>query len=86
VDNGVSDGLVHSYPLYSTTLIIKMEEKLTTCVHRLFQDCKNCKYDLDRTHHPNNYDCSRYIPITVGYFEVRDKEHENQDVILGDKE
>jgi len=54
-----------------------MEEKLTTCVHRLFQDCKNCKYDLDRTHHPNNYDCSRYTPVTVGYFEVGEINKQN---------
>ena len=54
-----------------------MKEKLTNCVHRLFGDCQNCQSDLDQIHHPNNYDCSRYTPITVGYFEVRDKEHEN---------
>jgi len=41
------------------------------CLYRWIGQCKNCEYDFNPDHHPNNYDCPRYKPI--GEFYVKYK-------------
>lgn len=44
-------------------------EKRVTCFNRYSGICKNCTEDYDTAHHPNNYDCKRYLEMPV--YEVR---------------
>jgi hypothetical protein len=38
------------------------------CLGQFLNNCTNCKKDTDPNSKPNNYDCPRYIPVTVRYF------------------
>jgi len=35
------------------------------CLWHLLGNCKWCTPDLDLSHHPNNYDCKRFIPVSI---------------------
>jgi hypothetical protein len=49
--------------------------KISICKHQFFGDCK-CSYDVDKNHHPNNFDCPKYEPM--GYVLINiEKEGEN---------
>tara|TARA_Y100000310_G_scaffold72424_1_gene68453 strand:+ start:3248 stop:3454 length:207 start_codon:yes stop_codon:yes gene_type:complete len=58
-------------PTLVEEVIIKTELKgMITCRNRFFRLCdKECTRDYE-SHHPNNYDCSRHIPITIWGYEV----------------
>ena len=39
------------------------------CIGQMYGRCK-CEVDTDPNHHPNNYDCPDYIPITIRHFKA----------------
>ena len=44
--------------------------KKETCLHRITRDCRDCQEDVSPYHHPNNFDCPKYTPVTVRTFEI----------------
>jgi len=57
-----------------------MSNLIEICVNQLGNVCPHCTRDFDKSHHPNNYDCSRFVSIWVSIFEVENKlkKSENQ--------
>jgi hypothetical protein len=49
--------------------------KISICKHQFFGDCK-CSYDVDKNHHPNNFDCPKYEPMGYVLIDL-EKEGEN---------
>jgi len=45
---------------------------MESCHNRVFSNCSGCTIDHDLNHHPNNYDCANYAPITIIPFYVLD--------------
>lgn len=45
-------------------------ESIVDCLHRKVGDCRHCTADYDTTHHPNNFDCSKYSQVTFICFYV----------------
>lgn len=45
-----------------------LEKKVESeCLYRMIGQCKNCTYDFNPDHKPNNLDCPRYKPILAFY-------------------
>lgn len=40
------------------------------CLHKFLGHCKECIIDFNPEHHPNNYDCPRFIKTTIYQFYV----------------
>jgi len=59
---------------------MNLETKII-CRNKFLGRCPECKIDFDKQHHPNNYDCPRFRPMKMNYFEVIDGEnkYENKD-------
>jgi len=36
------------------------------CLNQLFGRCQGCTEDMDTRHHPNNLDCPRFKPVSIG--------------------
>lgn len=51
--------------------------KISICKHQFFGDCK-CSYDVDKNHHPNNFDCPKYEPMGYVFIDLlTEKEMKN---------
>ena len=37
--------------------------KIVRCLNKVMGDCPDCTEDCDTSHHPNNLDCPRYVPL-----------------------
>jgi len=46
--------------------------KISICRNQFFNICKNCKYDVDRSHFPCNLDCPRYEPMGFVFIDLID--------------
>lgn len=56
------------------------------CVNHFLGRCRDCVEDFDKGHHPNNFDCPRFILMHIFGFEVIEViEKDNSIVILKDK-
>lgn len=43
------------------------------CLNHFLGLCPKCTVDVDKTHHPNNYDCPRFKPLAIMVVEVKEK-------------
>ena len=48
------------------------------CLHKFLGECPNCVPDLDKEHHPNNYDCPKFKEISMRTLEVKPKPLKNK--------
>jgi len=42
------------------------------CLNHLLGLCKDCSDDTDISHHPNNYDCSRFKLAVIYVIEIKE--------------
>ena len=55
-----------------------MEQLEIICLNHFLGRCKNCAVDLDKTHHPNNYDCPGFKPLALTVYVIKNSKYEVQ--------
>jgi len=44
--------------------------KISVCKGQLLGRCPKCEYDVDKNHHPNNFDCPNFKGIGCVYIDL----------------
>ena len=58
--------------------------QVTQCLNKFLGYCKHCSYDVDTSHHPNNFDCPKFKPMGCVYITL-EQPKENDERSKGDE-